>query len=174
MLTRGILRNREAADAVDSGRQRHRLLKPAITLALLLVSGIVVSEQARSASKSNIESQITQNERALVNAEKQHDSGTFDRLLRSDLIYVAFNGWVFTKKDLVSKMSYIDVRRYQPANFKVRTPSPHTALITYDLKASASVAGISMPRKQYVSSLWVESGGKWQLLFHQATPATHP
>jgi hypothetical protein len=33
---------------------------------------------------------------------------------------VAFNGWVFTKKDVISKMRYIDVEKYDPDNIKVR------------------------------------------------------
>jgi hypothetical protein len=53
-------------------------------------------------------------------------------------------------------------------------PSGNTALITYDLKAKASLAGHHLPKSQYVSSLWVHKGAEWQLLFHQATPATHP
>ena len=146
-----------------------------------LVSVIVIggawpaySQSATSRKVSTVKQQLIGDEHALVQAEKRHDSSAFGRLLREDLIYVAFNGWVFTKKDLVSKMQYIDVDNYDPANFKVRMPSATTALITYDLKAKASIAGHQLPKSQYVSSLWVRKGKQWQLLFHQATPATHP
>jgi hypothetical protein len=55
-----------------------------------------------------------------VQAERNHDTAAFSRLLRDQLIYVAFNGWVFTKKDVISKMRYIDVEKYDPDNIKVR------------------------------------------------------
>lgn len=124
--------------------------------------------------KKTLENQLANDEQQLVRAERQHDTSAFNRLLRDDLIYVAFNGWVFTKKELLSKMQYIDVEKYDPENMKVRLPSGNTALITYDLKAKASIAGHELPKSQYVSSLWVRKGSEWQLLFHQATPATHP
>jgi hypothetical protein len=127
-----------------------------------------------AARRKKVEGEVANKEHALARAERQHDSSAFKQLLRNDLIYVAFNGWVFTKADLISKMKYIDVDKYDTENVKVRLPNPHAALITYDLKAKASIAGHELPNKQYVSSLWVETRGKWELLFHQATPDTHP
>ena len=155
----------------------YRMLFSAAALTMILAIGnarLAYSQSATSSKVSNVKQQIVGDEQALVEAEKRHDSSAFGPLLREDLIYVAFNGWVFTKKDLVSKMRYIDVDDYDPANFKVRMPSANTALITYDLKAKASIAGHQLPKSQYVSSLWVHKGKQWQLLFHQATPATHP
>lgn len=154
-----------------------RVLLSAATLTVVIVIGSAwpaYSQSATSSKVSAVKQELVGDEQALVQAEKRHDSSAFARLLREDLIYVAFNGWVFTKKDLVSKMRYIDVNDYDPANFKVRAPSANTALITYDLKAKASIAGHQLPNAQYVSSLWVRKGKQWQLLFHQATPATHP
>ncbi|HZR64766.1 MAG TPA: nuclear transport factor 2 family protein [Terriglobales bacterium] len=132
------------------------------------------SQTATSHKASDVRQQLVADEQALVAAEKHHDRSAFSHLLREDLIYVAFNGWVFTKKDIVSKMRYIDVDEYDPANIKVRVPAADTALITYDLKAKTSIAGHDLPKSQYVSSLWVRKNNRWQLLFHQATPATHP
>ncbi|MGH9517728.1 MAG: DUF4440 domain-containing protein [Terriglobales bacterium] len=134
----------------------------------------VTAHAAESEKRHQIESELANNEKALATAERQHNSADFKRLLCDDLIYVAFNGWVFTKSDLVSKMQYIDVERYDAENFKVRLPNSKTALITYDLKTKASIGSHDLPKKQYVSSLWVQRRGTWQLLFHQATPDTHP
>lgn len=127
-----------------------------------------------SSSNTQIEGDVIAREKELVAAERKHDVEVFRKLLRDDLVYVVFNGWVFTKSDLISKMSYIDVSDYDPENFKVRVPSHDIALLTYDLKEKVTVAGRHVPQKQYVSSLGVRHQGTWQLLFHQATPATHP
>ena len=149
--------------------------KAAIFALLLLCPRLLMKAQEQtSANQKNIEVEITKREHALATAEHEHNSAAFKQLLRKDLIYVAFNGWVFTKSDLISKMKYIDVDEYDTDNIKVRLPNPRTALITYDLKAKATIAGHDLPKKQYVSSLWIETGGKWELLFHQATPDTHP
>lgn len=139
-----------------------------------LISAMAGVAQQKNADETGLRDTLAQNEQALIQAEKQHDAATFHKLLRDDLIYVAFNGWVFTKKELIAKMHYIDVQRYTPENIKLRLPSPNIALITYDLTAKANIAGHNLPHKQYVSSLWVKNSGEWQLLFHQATPATHP
>ncbi|HEY7353157.1 MAG TPA: nuclear transport factor 2 family protein [Terriglobales bacterium] len=150
-------------------------LQLAIFASLLLCPALLTHAQEQStANRKNIEVEIKKREHALSTAEHEHNSAAFKQLLRNDLIYVAFNGWVFTKADLISKMKYIDVDEYDTENIKVRLPNPHAALITYDLKAKATIAGHDLPKKQYVSSLWIETGGKWELLFHQATPDTHP
>lgn len=148
--------------------------RQALLIGAILVNAFFGFGQTSRPQGGSLEKQLTDHELALVQAEKHHDNAAFNRLLDDRLIYVAFNGWVFTKKDVISKMHYIDVEKYDPENIKVRLPSRDTALITYDLKAKASIAGHGIPKSQYVSSLWVRKGDQWQLLFHQATPATHP
>lgn len=124
------------------------------TIRLVLLTAVLVGcampgfgQSASSGDKAQ-ENQLVNDEKQLVQAETRHDSSAFNRLLRDDLIYVAFNGWVFTKKDLISKMNYIDVEKYDPENMKVRLPSRNVALITYDLQSKATIAGHEMPKSQ--------------------------
>jgi len=140
---------------------------------LVALSRVSLAQDSASRGK-RVEGELIAREKQLADAERTHDTSVFKKLLRDDLVYVVFNGWVFTKSDVVSKMKYIDVNDYDLSNFKVRVPAPGTALITYDLKAKANIAGRNVPKQQYVSSLWVKGKHNWQLLFHQATPATHP
>jgi hypothetical protein len=88
-------------------------------------------------------------------------------------VCVAYDGLVFTKPELLSKLNYLDVKHYAMKNFKVRLIGQSGALLTYDLDIQASAAGQHAPRKQYASSVWVREGRHWQLLFHQARPAKH-
>ena len=130
--------------------------------------------QGTPAMSSQIRDQLFNHERELANAEKQHDKSVFEKLLAPDLVYIAFNGWVFNQQQLLSKMQYVDVAHYQMANMKVRRIGDLAAVVTYDLDVNAELGGHGTPSKQYVSSVWVKEKDGWKLLLHQATPATHP
>ncbi|HEU5451786.1 MAG TPA: nuclear transport factor 2 family protein [Terriglobales bacterium] len=117
--------------------------------------------------------QLVNNEKSLAAAQTQKKADALQRMLDPNLIFVAFNGLVFTRQQLISKIQYIDVSQYDMENFKVRQLGPGAALLTYDLRVKASVAGHSLPDKEYASSLWVRHGRDWQLVFHQETPAHH-
>lgn len=112
-------------------------------------------------------------EHQLAGAEKQHNKKFFETSLDNGLVFVAYNGLVFTKAKLLSSMHYIDVNHYSMQNFKTRALGGDAALVTYDLRINASIAGSELPAKQYASSVWVHKGPGWQLIFHQSTPAEH-
>lgn len=112
-------------------------------------------------------------EHQLAGAEKQHNKKFFETSLDNGLVFVAYNGLVFTKDKLLKSMQYIDVNHYSMENFKTRSLGPEAALVTYDLKINATIAGSQLPDKQYASSVWVRKGADWQLIFHQSTPAKH-
>lgn len=153
--------------------QRHRTLTGWILLFIYL--GIVpawAQSPAKHAS-GNLKNAVFNLEHQLATAEKQHNKKFFETSLDDGLVYVAYNGLVFTKAKLLSSMQYIDVSHYSMENFKTRSLGPDAALVTYDLKINASIAGSQLPQKQYASSVWVRKGSAWQLIFHQATPATH-
>lgn len=86
------------------------------TLVAITIAGspFGFAQKSTVRSSGDLEKQLKNDEQALVDAERRHDSSAFGWLLRDDLIYVAFNGWVFTKKDLISKMQYVDVEEYDP------------------------------------------------------------
>jgi hypothetical protein len=128
---------------------------------------------AGSSTGHQLRDRLTNMERELARAEQQKNKNFFDRTLSPEFLMVAYNGLVFTKPELLSKLSYLDVKQYTMKNFKVRPIGRAGALLTYDLDIEASAAGRHAPVKQYASSVWVDEGGKWQLLFHQATPAKH-
>lgn len=127
----------------------------------------------RSEDGHRLRDTLTNMERELADAEQQKNKQFFDRALSPQFLMVAYNGLVFTKAELLSKLNYLNVKRYAMKNFKVRTIGRAGALLTYDLDIQASAAGQHAPAKQYASSVWIREGGHWRLLFHQATPAEH-
>ena len=151
-----------------------------LVLTLIIFMGTALAEPpqprkttAPSSSRVRLRDKLTNMEKKLAQAEQQKDKGFFDQALSPQFLMVAYNGLVFTKPELLSKLDYLDVKEYAMKNFKVRPIGRAGALLTYDLDIQASAAGRHAPSKQYASSVWVRDGHGWQLLFHQATPANH-
>lgn len=140
---------------------------------MIAVALLSISAPAQQPAGNNLRDQLVNNEKALAQAQSQKKADALNRMLDPNLIFVAFNGLVFTREQLVSKVQYIDVSRYDMQNFKIRPLGSGAALLTYDLAVKASVAGHDLPAKEYASSLWVRHGRGWQLVFHQETPAHH-
>ncbi len=129
-------------------------------------------DQARN-SGGRLQNVVFNLEHKLATAEKQQDKAFFQRTLDDQLVYVAYDGLVFDKSKLLSSMKYVDVKNYSMENLKVRSLGANAALVTYDLRINAHIAGRELPEKQYAASVWVRDNGQWKLMFHQATPAHH-
>jgi hypothetical protein len=152
----------------------------AYALALFVVVGTAFAQApppspaaSPGASRVRLRTALTKMEQQLAEAEQRKDKSFFAHTLSPQFLMVAYNGLVFTKPELLSKLNYLDVTQYAMKNFKVRPIGEAGALLTYDLDIQASAAGRHAPPKQYASSVWVRRGGGWQLLFHQTTPARH-
>lgn len=126
-----------------------------------------------SSGDKSLENTLVGNEKQLAESEKTKDPTFLKKALANDMIYVAFNGLVFTKDKIVRDLTWIDVNTYNMENFKVRQLGRDAALLTYDLVEKGNIAGHGLPRKSYASSVWVRKSGKWILVFHQDTPAHH-
>jgi len=132
------------------------------------------SSPAVGTGSKELENQLVKNEERLASSEKDNDPDFLRKALADDLIYVAFNGWVFTKDKIVRDVRYIDVDQYKMENFKVRHLGPDSAVLTYDLMTKGAIAGRRLPHQLYAASVWVKKGDHWILALHQETPAHHP
>jgi hypothetical protein len=154
-----------------SAEARHaaiRFLAPLLAMALLA--------QFRAAAQQDppdLQTVMWNQEHDLAKAEQQQDRQFFQKALDDKLIYVAFNGLVFTKPKLVDGLNYIDVSHYEIEDMKTRALGANAALVSYDLKIKGNIGPLGLPEKQYASSVWVKNGERWQLIFHQSTPARH-
>jgi hypothetical protein len=147
----------------------------------LLLAGMAVSQTKQASvtdgqprgtapNTNSLRQQLVANEQQLAQAEKTKNANSLQRELTSDFLFVAYNGKVFTKEKVVKDIHYINVDQYQMENFKVRQLGPDAALLTYDLRIKANVAGDPAPAKEYASSVWVKQHGQWRLVFHQESP----
>lgn len=140
----------------------------------LKLSGPSARESSASDDiSSELRDQVYNLEHDLAAAEVKQDRDFFQNSLAENFIYVAHNGLVFTKQQIVGSLRYIDVQRYEIQNMKVRQLGPDAALATYDLNIRGDIAGEHLPGKQYASSVWVKTPEGWKLIFHQSTPARH-
>ena len=142
----------------------------------LAVSLVVAQDPAPVVGKGTkaLENQLVNNEKRLASSEKNNDTAFLKRALADDLIYVVYNGWVFTKAKIVNDVRYIDIHQYKMENFKVRQLGDDSALLTYDLIIQGNIAGRQLPHQLYAASVWVKKGPEWILVLHQETPAHHP
>ena len=154
-------------------RMCSRLSRLLIAATLLLLCAAPSSGQQAGAPERQFHRQLYQQEQRLATAEKNQDKPYFQRTLDDNLIYVAYNGMVFTKAKILQSLNYIDVSKYSIENMKVRPLGPNAGLVTYDLLLSGNIAGHDLPAKQYASSVWLRQGSGWVLIFHQSTPAHH-
>ena len=144
-----------------------------VFLVVVAFACLVQPLTAQSNDTEKLRAQLEKQEQQLAGAEKSQSKSSLEDLLSRDLIFVAYNGLVFDQQNLLQKIGYLNLSQYKMENVKLREVGPSAALITYDLLVNANVVGQKLPHKQYASSLWIKQGSRWQLLFHQATPAAH-
>jgi hypothetical protein len=90
------------------------------------------------------------------------DSVRLSRLLRDDFIEFGSSGRVYAKAMLIEMITREEHARVVIRDFAVRQLAPDTALVTY---RSVGQSGQEARR----SSVWVQSEGTWQMVFHQGT-----
>ncbi len=130
--------------------------------------------QEAEQTDSRMHDELIAREQALAVAERKHDRNFFASTLADDVVYVVFNGWVFTKEKLLSGIDGLQVESVDMKNFKFIPLGNAAGLLTYDLIMKATLDGHDLPGRNYAASVWENRGGHWQLVFHQVTPAHHP
>lgn len=91
-------------------------------------------------------------------------SARLSELLADDFVEFGSSGRVYDKADLVTALQEEAPVRQTPSNFKVVVLAPDVALLTYRIRRHAQPAVDTLR-----CSLWRRSGGRWQMVFHQAT-----
>ncbi len=88
--------------------------------------------------------------------------------MSDDFVEIGSSGHKYSKNDVLEALPKLPRRKFSLEEFQVRELAPDLAMITY--KASAvSKSGVAWA---YRTSLWTRRAGKWQIVFHQATPAS--
>jgi hypothetical protein len=150
------------------------LLKTAyILFALLIPSAIAQTANATEKPLSPLEQTLIAKEKDFIAAAKKGDVGFFQRTLADGFSFVAFDGELGGKQDMLDGFSGggIDI---MPYDMKVLSVSDGVAVVTYDVVFRVPPAEDEgpPPRYQHFSTLWVKQGDMWKMKFQQMT-ASH-
>jgi len=129
-------------------------------------SGAAVPDKA-------LEDQLYNKENELGRAERDRNAAFFRQNLAPDFLYVAFNGLVLAKDQIVDALQHIQISSYEIRNVRFRRLGPEVMQLAYDLIMQGDAAGVPIPHQLYATSIWVRSSHDWRLAYHQTTPARH-
>ncbi|WP_233143862.1 nuclear transport factor 2 family protein [Lottiidibacillus patelloidae] len=96
------------------------------------------------------------------NVRKSKDH--LDKILADDFVEFGSSGIVFTKKDIIDRLSTEEEIDYVLTNFHTKILEENVVLTTFEIEKNAGV------KYTLRSSIWRKTDGKWQIVFHQGTP----
>lgn len=132
-------------------------------------------EQANTPAKapSPTEQLLMDSEKDFIAAAKKGDVAFFKRTLTDDFSFVAFDGQLYSRQDMVDQFADpgTDILPY---DMKVVMAGDDVAIVTYDvvLRVPAAEDQGPPPRYQHFSTVWVKKDDGWKMKFQQMT-ASH-
>jgi hypothetical protein len=141
--------------------------------ALLVCEAMAQTVNPPEKPESPLEQTMIGNEKEFIAAAKKGDVAFFKRTLADDFSFVAFDGELGRRQDMIDNFSNggIDILPY---DMKVLGVSDGVAVVTYDVvfRVPAAEDQGPPPRYQHFSTLWVKQGDMWKMKFQQMT-ASH-
>src|SRR5579872_1650632 len=139
-------------------------------LSILLYSLISYATPAQSNAPekppSPLEQTLMDNEKSFIAAAKKGDVAFFKRTLTDDFSFVAFDGQLYERQDMLDQFSDpgTDILPY---DMKVVMAGDGVAIVTYDvvLRVPAAEDQGPPPRYQHFSTVWVKQGDAWKMKF---------
>lgn len=118
----------------------------------------------KSADKQLI-STIKDLELCFFDKSVRHSESALNNIIADDFIEFGSSGRVYNKNEIRAFLLSSEAPVPELKNFSVRDIGNNTFLVTY----------ISEKNDTFTlrTSIWEEINGKWKILFHQGTPATH-
>lgn len=129
---------------------------------------------AQTPDRTAAEKQIIANERAIITAFAKGDAAGF----KSGFVPEAFGvdaGLGVTKiADWEKMMKDIKIEREDIDHTQLHWIGADTAILTYRWTGKGMSAGKPVPSVVWSSTIYVQRGGKWLVLFHQETAGIEP
>ena len=142
---------------------------------LALASTVALARTGRTEADkpaTPFEQTLMDNERQFIAAAKKGDVAFFKNSLTSDFSFVAFDGQLYERQDMVDQFAQggVDLLPYE---MKVVSLGEGTAIVTYNvvLRVPVSEDQGPPPRYQHFSTVWVKQGDVWKMKFQQMTAA---
>ncbi len=151
-------------------------MKMLTVTSLALIFTMCASAQAPNApakAPTPFEQTLMAAEKSFLDAAKKGDAAFFKRTLTDDFTFVAFDGQLYERQDMIDQFSEpgTDVMPYE---MKVIPAGDGVAIVTYNvvLRVPAAEDQGPPPRYQHFSTVWVKQGDMWRMKFYQMT-ASH-
>ena len=141
-------------------------------LGATLLAQVQGSKSAEKGKSNDTEQKLSQMEKDLWEAWKNHDVEPFKKAMAPQSVNVSSGGVAGTEqaiKDLGN--SDCRVSNYSLADTKFTWFDKNTVLMTYKADQDATCKGQKVPATVWASSLWVNKDKQWKAAFHQETPA---
>lgn len=107
-------------------------------------------------------------EKRLLQPEIRHSTEDVSEMLSDDFIEFGSSGHIYSKKQSIEGLQNEDSVRISISDFKATILSPDVVLVTY--KAVKHEPNRQESRS-IRSSIWRFIDDRWQIVFHQGTPA---
>ena len=127
--------------------------------------------QAAKMDTSAVEKALMANEQKVNDAFQNKDVATFKSLVAAEGISVDMSGITMGSADIEKMIAGSTVTESQLSDMKVHWFDNTTAVVVYKWTGKGTAMGQPIPSPAYVSTVWVNSGGKWMAHFHQETAA---
>ena len=144
-------------------------------LILALCSTVALARTGRAGADKQptpFEQAMMNNEKQFIEAAKKGDVAFFKNTLTSDFSFVAFDGQLYERQDMLDQFAQggVDLLPYE---MKVVSLGDATAIVTYNvvLRVPATEDQGPPPRYQHFSTVWVKQGDAWKMKFQQMTAA---
>ena len=86
--------------------------------------------------------------------------------MADDFLEIGASGHKYSKSDVLGALPSLPRRKFSLTDFQVRELAPDIVLVNYRSQAVAKDS-IAWAHR---TTIWARRGGKWQIVFHQATP----
>lgn len=150
-------------------------MKSALLVLTVLIGSAVTfagtgQASAPASPPTELERTLMDSEKGFIEAAKKGDMAFFKRALTDDFSFVAFDGQLYTRQEMLDQFSSggFDVMPYE---MKVIPVGDGVAIVTYNvvLRVPASEDQGPPPRYQHFSTVWVKQGEGWKMKFQQMT-----
>ena len=114
----------------------------------------------------SLEDQLRDLELKVMIAAGERRADDIRDLVAADFFEIGRSGTTYTKAEVLAAIEVAPLRKFTLEDFKVVASGEGWALVSYRAGERTAYSSTTSLR----STLWVERGGKWQIVFHQGTP----
>jgi len=114
---------------------------------------------------SSLEEKLRDLEIKVMTAAGERRADDIRDLVADDFFEIGRSGTTYTKAEVLAAIEVAPLRKFTLEDFKIVASGEGWALVSYRAAERTAYASSTSLR----STLWVERGGKWQIVFHQGT-----